>query len=166
METPDISVVIPTHNRLDELERCLAALVAQDFEAKRFEIVVADAADERAVRQIVGRWAMLTHGAPLIRYIPAAAACGPSGARNLGWKAAKGEVIAFTNDASVPRRDWLTEGWKAMDTGATAAAGVIETSTRGAVPELELDVKRAGDPGLAAGNCFVQRQALRAQSPA
>jgi GT2 family glycosyltransferase len=159
MEPPDISVVIPTLNRPDTLERCIAALVAQDFAGKRFEIIVADAADETAVRQIVGRWAMLTHGAPLIRYIPAASAHGPSGARNLGWKAAAGEVIAFTNDASVPRRNWLTEGWKAMDTGATAAAGVVLASAEGAAPEVELDVRRVG---ISAASCFVQRQALRA----
>ncbi len=162
MESPHISVVVPTLDRLDALERCLAALVAQDFDPKGFEIIVSDAADESAVRQIVGRWAMLTHGAPLIRYVPAAAAHGPAGARNFGWRPAKGEVIAFTNDASVPRPNWLTEGWKAMSTGATAAAGAIEASGRGAVPEVELDVKRAGEPGISAGNCFVQRQALRA----
>ncbi|HEX7559092.1 MAG TPA: glycosyltransferase, partial [Usitatibacter sp.] len=103
MQAPDISVVIPTLKRLDALERCMAALVAQDFDRKRFEIIVADGADENAVRQVVGRWAMLTNGAPLIRYLPAAVSPGPAGARNIGWRAAKGEVIAFTNDASVPR---------------------------------------------------------------
>jgi len=162
METPDISVVVPTLNRHGALERCIAALVAQDFDHKTFEILVADAADESAVRLIVGRWAMLTHGAPLIRYIPAALAPGPAGARNLGWRAAKGEVIAFTNDASVPRPNWLAEGWKAMSTGATAAAGVVVASGKGAAPEVELDVWRAGEPGMAAANCFVQRQSLRA----
>ena len=93
MNTPDISVVVPTLRRRDALEGCLAALVAQDFEGKRFEIVVADAGEEAAVRQIVGRWAMLTRGAPLIRYVPAGAARGPAGARNLGRQGAKGDVI-------------------------------------------------------------------------
>ena len=162
METPDISVVIPTLRRLDALERCLAALVAQDFDGKRFEIIVADAAGESAVRQVAGRWAMLTRGTPLIRYIPAAAAHGPAGARNLGWRAAKGEVIAFTNDESVPRRNWLSEGWKAMSPGAIAAAGVVLVWSDGPAREVELDVQRAGEPGIAAANWFVQRQALRA----
>jgi GT2 family glycosyltransferase len=162
MESPDISVVIPALDRLDALERCIAALVAQDFPRERFEIIVADGADETRVRQMAGRWAMLTNGAPLIRYVPAATARGPAGARNLGWRAAKGDVIAFTNDASVPRANWLTEGWKAMSGGATAAAGVVEASAHGAAPEVELDGSRAGKPSLAAANCFVQRQALRA----
>ncbi len=159
METPDISVVVPTLRRRDALEGCLAALVAQDFDAKRFEIIVADAADEPAVRQVAGRWAMLTRGAPLIRYVPAAAARGPAGARNVGWRVAKGEVIAFTNDVSVPRPNWLSEGWKAMETGVTAAAGVVEPPL---AREVELDVKHAGEPGIPAASCFVQRQALRA----
>lgn len=162
ISVPDISVVITTLDRLDDLERCIAALVAQDFPAQRFEIVVADAADQSAVRQVAGRWAMLTHGAPLIRYVPAAAAHGPASARNFGWRAAKGEVIAFTNDASVPRANWLSEGWKAMSSGAIAAAGVVVANAQGAAREVELDVQRAGEPNIAAANCFVQRQSLRA----
>ena len=162
MNAPDISVVVPTLRRRDALEGCLAALVAQDFDAERFEIIVADAADESAVRQIVGRWAMLTRGAPLIRYVPAAASHGPAGARNLGWRAAQGDIIAFTNDLAVPRRNWLTEGWKAMANGATAAGGVVEASVEGHASEVELDVNRAGEPGMPAASCFIQRQALRA----
>ena len=137
-------------------------MVSQDFDGQRFEIVVADARGEATVRRAVARWAMLTGGAPIIRYVHAADAQGPAGARNFGWRAAKGEVIAFTNDLSVPRRDWLTEGWKAMATGATAAAGVVEESAAGAAPEVELDAKRVGELRLAAANCFVQRQSLRA----
>ncbi len=162
MDIPDISVVIPTLDRLDSLERCIAALMAQDFEGKRFEIIVADAGEGSAVRQRVGRWAMLTRGAPLIRYATATGACGPAGARNLGWRAAKAGVIAFTNDESVPRRNWLSEGWKAMSTGASAAAGVVEGNAEGAANEVELDAQRGGEPGITAASCFVQRQALRA----
>lgn len=162
VDIPDISVVIPTLDRLDSLERCIAALMAQDFDGKRFEIIVADAGEGSAARQLVGRWAMLTRGAPLIRYATATGACGPAGARNLGWRAAKGGVIAFTNDESVPRRNWLTEGWKAMSTGASAAAGVVEGNAEGAANEVELDARRGAEPGITAASCFVQRQALRA----
>lgn len=162
VEAPDISVVIPTLDRLDSLERCLAALVAQDFKGERFEVVVADAGFDSKVRQVVGRWAMLTRGAPLLRYVPADEQLGPAGARNAGWKAARGEIIAFTNDESVPRRDWLTEGWKAMQSGAIAASGVVESPLEGLAPEVELDPKRARQPAIAAANCFVQRQSLRA----
>ncbi|MGZ5035209.1 MAG: glycosyltransferase family 2 protein [Usitatibacter sp.] len=162
MEAPDISVVIPTLHRLDALERCIAALVAQDFPRDRFEIIVADAGFDSNVRQVAGRWAMLTHGAPLLRYVPTRESLGPAGARNAGWRAARGEIVAFTNDESVPRRNWLTEGWKAMESGAIAASGVVESPLEGVAPEVELDPKRAREPGIAAANCFVQRQSLRA----
>jgi GT2 family glycosyltransferase len=162
VEAPDISVVIPTLARPEALERCIAALVAQDFPRHRFEIVIADAAGEARVRQIAGRWAMLTQGAPLIRYVPADMSPGPAAARNVGWRAAQGEVIAFINDESLPRRNWLSEGWKAMASGAIAAAGVVEAPAGGRAPDVELDARRAGEPGIAASNCFVQRQSLRA----
>ena len=162
VEAPDISVVVPTLDRPDSLERCIAALVAQDFERHRFEVVVADAKGDARVRQIVGRWAMLTHGAPLLRYVDATEAHGPAGARNAGWRAAKGEVIAFTNDEAVPHADWLSKGWKAMQSGAIAASGVVESPIEGIAPEVELDPKRAKEPAIAAANCFVQRQSLRA----
>jgi GT2 family glycosyltransferase len=162
VETPDISVVIPTLSRPESLERCLAALVAQDFPGARFEVVVADAGFDNEVRQIVGRWAMLTRGAPVLRYVPADKALGPAGARNAGWRSAKGEVIAFTNDEAVPHRDWLSKGWQAMQSGAIAASGVVESPIEGMAPDVELDPKRSREPGMAAANCFVQRQSLRA----
>ena len=37
-----VSVVVPTFNRPDLLERCLAALVEQDMDSHAYDIVVAD----------------------------------------------------------------------------------------------------------------------------
>lgn len=159
---PQVSVVIPTHRRPDSVERCLAALVAQDFDRYGFEIVIVDAADEARVRQIVGRWGMLTRGAPALRYVPAGDALGEAGARNLGWRSASGEVIAFTNDDMVPHPNWLSEGMRAMDSGANAAAGSVAPPPGVVLAEDELDPVDAGTFGLPAANSFVQRQALRA----
>jgi GT2 family glycosyltransferase len=159
---PQVSVVVPTHRRPDSLERCVAALVAQDFDRHGFEIVIVDAADQARVRQIVGRWGMLTRGAPALRYVPAGEAIGQAGARNLGWRTASGEVIAFTNDDMVPHANWLSEGMRAMDSGANAAAGFVAPPPGVVLTEDELDPLGAGTFGLPAASSFVQRQALRA----
>jgi glycosyltransferase involved in cell wall biosynthesis len=42
MTTPDISVVIPTYNRIDTLRHVIPSLLRQDLRADRYEIVVAD----------------------------------------------------------------------------------------------------------------------------
>ena len=51
-----ISVVVPTCRRPELLERCLAALVAQDFDPAAYEIIVADDAASDETRAIAERW--------------------------------------------------------------------------------------------------------------
>src|SRR6516164_7541417 len=95
------SVVVPTCRRPELLERCLAALLAQDFNQAAYEILVADNAASPEIRQQVERWGPRT-SRPCIRYVPAAARPGPAAARNAGWRAAHGPLIAFTDDDCVP----------------------------------------------------------------
>jgi peptidoglycan/xylan/chitin deacetylase (PgdA/CDA1 family)/GT2 family glycosyltransferase len=42
VETPQISVLIASHNRRETLQRCLGTLAAQDLDPARFEVVVGD----------------------------------------------------------------------------------------------------------------------------
>ena len=42
-----VSVVVPTYRRPDLLDRCLAALAAQEFDPSAYEVIVADDAGER-----------------------------------------------------------------------------------------------------------------------
>ena len=51
------SVVIPTYCRPDLLDRCLAALAAQDLDPAEYEVVVADDAGSEATRRQVEGWA-------------------------------------------------------------------------------------------------------------
>jgi GT2 family glycosyltransferase len=158
-----VSVVVPTYRRHDLLDRCLGALVAQDFHPACYEIVVADDGDDPATRAQVERWAFDARGSPAIRYIAVSETQGPAGARNRGWRAAGGEVIAFTDDDTVPRSDWLTEGWKAMAGGATAAAGRVVVPLPAGMPtDHERDIARMAEAEFVTANCFVRRQALQA----
>lgn len=158
-----LSVVVPTYKRPDFLERCLDALVAQDFDPERYEIVVADDGPDAATRAQVERWSLRTAGRPVIRYVPVTGTQGPAGARNRGWREAAGEVIAFTDDDTIPRSDWLSEGWKAMASGATAAAGkVIVPLPEGRPTDYERDIARMAEAEFVTANCFVRRQALQA----
>src|SRR4051794_27686313 len=95
-----VSVVVPTCRRPDLLDRCLAALVAMDFDPSSFEILVVDDAASQATRDQVGQAA--ARARPTIRYFANTGNHGPAAARNVGWRAARGEIIAFTDDDCIP----------------------------------------------------------------
>src|SRR4051812_39670363 len=102
------SVVVPTYRRPDLLDRCLSALVAQDFDPAACEVIVADDAAGDETRRQVEKWAGASRFA--LRYVAVGPPHGPAAARNAGWRAARGEVVAFTDDDCVPDPGWLRAG--------------------------------------------------------
>ncbi len=49
-----------------------------------------------------------------LRYTAVRTTRGPAGARNAGWRLARGEIVAFTDDDAVPAPDWVGEGYLAL----------------------------------------------------
>src|SRR5689334_25349516 len=99
MTTPDISVVLPTHNRMSLLPRAIASVLAQsdvDFEL----IVVDDASSDGTAPYLA------TLADPRVRVTTAQTNLGPSGARNRGLEAVRAPVVAFvdSDDTYRPRR--------------------------------------------------------------
>ncbi len=111
--TPRISVVVPTYRRPDLLQRCLGALQRQTLPAADYEIIVCDDGPSDAARQTVSKMTPVA-GGPAVRYIPVTATQGPAGARNAGWRHARADVIAFTDDDTVPDPAWLAAGLAAL----------------------------------------------------
>lgn len=101
-EVPYASVVVATRERAGQLGRALDSLLAQDH--PRFEVVVVDNAPVTGgTRELVER----KYG-ERVRYV-----CEPvpglAIAHNTGLAAARGEVVAFTDDDVVADPRWLTE---------------------------------------------------------
>lgn len=162
-----VSVVVPTYNRSDLLNRCLAALLAQDFDAADFEIVVADDAASEETRQIVDWWmALPAAGAgggrecPEIRYVPVIGSHGPAAARNTGWRAAKGQIIAFTDDDCVPDAHWLREGVARFDDGVSAVQGKIVMPLPDNPTDYQLDASHLQESDFVTANCLLLREIL------
>ena len=89
MITIKVSVVIPTYN--DSPIACLRALAAQSVSREMYEVIVVDnASDKRDIKKIVDKF----KSAKYIREPRK----GVYFARNSGWRAAKGDIIAFTDD--------------------------------------------------------------------
>ncbi|MEW1869879.1 glycosyltransferase [Streptomyces caelestis] len=101
-EPPYASVVVATRERAGQLARALDSLLAQEH--PRFEVVVVDNAPvTEGTRELVER----EYG-ERVRYV-CEPAPGLAVAHNRGLAAARGEVIAFTDDDVVADARWLTE---------------------------------------------------------
>jgi len=124
-----VSVVVPTHNRVGLLERCLQALVAQLQPPA--EIIVVDDASSDSTKDLLRAWQQ--------RPLPFRMYCehlaqnrGPAYARNQGVERARGEWIAFTDDDCEPESGWLkalvNEAQKALPNVAGIGGRVLPTA--------------------------------------
>ena len=114
MAAPRVSVVVPTYNRPARLERLLASLSEQRLGPGEFEVVVVDDGSRGETASVVGAWE--ARGRPAVRQIRFDVSRGPAAARNAGWRAAQGQLVAFTDDDCRADPEWLSAGlesWRA-----------------------------------------------------
>ncbi|MFN2544489.1 MAG: glycosyltransferase family 2 protein [Actinomycetota bacterium] len=114
---PEISVVVPTKDRPQEIRGLLHALAAQTLPVDRFEVVVVEDGSAAGNELVVDE---LERTLPFpLRVVHRDTASGPAAARNAGWRTASSSLIAFTDDDCLPDPGWL--------------AGLIAAGTDGAV---------------------------------
>jgi glycosyltransferase involved in cell wall biosynthesis len=101
---PEISVVVPTYNRLDTLAHVIPTLLAQDLPASSFEVLVCDSNSTDGTREYL---AGVHAEHPNIRHLPGAYT-GRAMARNAGIDAAQGEVVLFNDSDILASRDLLS----------------------------------------------------------
>lgn len=170
MGRPRVSVVVPTCRRPELLDRCLRALLAQDIPAPCFEVIVADDAAWFATCHQVEAWAARARAIGVcVRYARVTGAHGPAAARNAGWRAARGEIIAFTDDDCIPAPDWLCEGLAAFSPchagGGSRVDGVsggIVVPLPGAPTDYQRNAAHLATAEFVTANCFYRRDALTA----
>ncbi len=97
----EVSVVIPTHDRIEILPEVLAGLAGQEG-PPAFEVLVVDDGSTDATP----RW-LAAHRPPFPLRVLTRAARGPAAARNAGVAAAEGRWVAFLGDDTVPAAGWL-----------------------------------------------------------
>jgi len=156
-----VSVVVPTWRRPALLERCLRALCRQDLDPRRYEVVVADDGPDADTLAAVRRVLHDCGGRRILRYIPVPDTQGPAAARNVGWRAARGEIIAFTDDDTIPEPSWLRQGLAAIGPDQVAAAGRVRVPLRARPTDYERDAAGLERAEFVTANCFVRREALR-----
>lgn len=101
MAVPEVSVVIPTHNRLPVLTEVLSALVRQEG-APPFEVVVVDDGSTDGTAE----W-LRSRSFDLTLRVFSQENRGPAAARNTGVAVSAGRWVAFLGDDTVPAVGWL-----------------------------------------------------------
>ncbi|TXL74443.1 glycosyltransferase family 2 protein [Vineibacter terrae] len=97
----DITVIVPTYKRPDDLRQCLDALKRQTLPAARVNVVRRDSDSATAALLAgydAGGLAMQVH----VVDVPGVVA-----ALNIGLEHAVGEAVAMTDDDAAPHPDWL-----------------------------------------------------------
>ncbi len=98
---PDLSIVVCSRNGAQKLPIALNSLAGQTLDAERYEVIVVDDGSTDATSR-VGH----SLGVRVMRLDPGG---GLAAARNAGASAARGELVAFTDDDCEVDGRWATE---------------------------------------------------------
>jgi glycosyltransferase involved in cell wall biosynthesis len=100
----ELSVVIPTYNRLDTLQHVIPSLLRQSAARENYELLVCDSNSNDGTAEYLAR----VHAEhPNVRHLPGAYT-GRAMARNAGISQAQGEVVLF-NDSDIIADEGLLE---------------------------------------------------------
>lgn len=105
MHNPYISVVIPTYNRVEKLEKCLRALQGQTLSQDSFEVIVVDDGSTDTTQKLLNQW---EEDWPLLKTIHQNNA-GQGKARNKAIGEASGQIILFIGDDIYGSQNFLQE---------------------------------------------------------
>ena len=98
-----ISVIIPTYNREESLQRLLESLSLQNFNPSHFEIIVINNGSTDATHEICTRFSLMPmHLKEIFEPTP-----GLLAARNRGVKESCGDILTFCDDDIEPDSEWL-----------------------------------------------------------
>lgn len=115
-----LSVVIPTRNRLSALKQCFAALEAQTLPRTQWEVVVVDDGSTDGTVDYLASCA----AAGTCRYT-ALEQGGPARARNAGMRLAHGRLVLFIGDDIYPTPGFLAAHLAVHDASADDAVAVL-----------------------------------------
>lgn len=160
---PLVSVVIPTHNRPEQLRDALASALQQTH--VQLEVIVVDDASTADIQSVVESFADAR-----VRYVGHDTKRGGSAARNTGIEHAKGEFIAFLDDDDrwkpnkVAQQLQQIQGFDAVICGYHLKAGEREipgTKGDGTMFPVDRRLLRRGQVGWGASSFFGRAERVK-----
>lgn len=130
-----ISLIIPTYNRAASLKRALESALRLDYPPDRYEVIVVDNGCDDASLAVVEN-AQNHNPGHNISYIREER-LGLHNARHAGARAAKGDVLLFTDDDATFSPTWLSAYAQAFDShpDMAAAGGPVRASWESPPPQ-------------------------------
>ena len=130
-----VSVIIPVYNDPVGIDKCLKALVEQTWPRDAYEIIVADNRSTDETQCIIQNYAKKYPD--LVRIVVEKEIQSSYAARNKALRAARGEILAFTDSDCVPTQNWIEAGVKALQRHrATCGGGHIEFFFKAEQPNI------------------------------
>lgn len=136
MTEPLVSIIIPVRNEAGLLKNCLESISNLDYPKDRIEVIIADGMstdDTVNTAKQLGARVVLNEKKTV------------SPGRNVAFKLAKGEIIAFTDADCIVDKDWIINSLKYFKDDKVACAGGPNLTPSG-----------EGDFGKAVGFVFNQ----------
>ncbi len=163
VDLPHVSVVVPTCNRREILERCVEALAKQTY--PDYEVIIVDDCSSDDTPEFMARF-IADHPGLNIRYFRNETHAGANPSRNRGTRESKGKFVAFLDNDCIAHADWLEKLMGGFKTDQVAAVvGMIESPVPSNIFELTFKgTQRVPGPGranrLVGGNMCVRRDLL------
>jgi cellulose synthase/poly-beta-1,6-N-acetylglucosamine synthase-like glycosyltransferase len=116
---PFVSIVIPAYNATRTIRMCLDSILQQDYPKDRCEVIVVDNNSKDGTPEIVKQYP--------VTLVYEHEQQGPHAATNSGIRAAKGEILVFTDSDCIAEQGWLRAMVKPFeDENVVGVGGRIE----------------------------------------
>jgi len=133
-EFPTVSVVVPCFNVEHVIERCIKALLKQDYPKDKLTIIIVDDKSTDETSKLI----QIFHGNEQIKIIKHFKNRGLAAARNSGIKASKSQIVGFVDSDMVVKTNWVTAMiYELSKNGVVACMGGIKLAESLAPNDLD-----------------------------
>lgn len=160
---PTVSVIIPVLNNCSQLKENLTALSCQNYPSDKIEIIVVDNGSDENISECVCEFP--------VKLLFNTKYKSPYAARNTGFAASSGEIVAFTDSNKTPSAEWINEGVRALEQNRADLVGgeiLFSLSEKPSAAEVfdaaffnNNRTLVASEGAAVTGNLFIRREIMR-----